>query len=908
MAGFHPDIQFSLNWRSYQARVLEELNEHLDDNHLHIVAAPGSGKTVLGLEVVRRLNTPTLILAPTVAIRDQWIDRFVQLFCPAHLRKPDWISRNIARPGFLTVSTYQGLYSACTGGREEEEKAEDTDLEETPAAGKTGHRGSHAAARKLTTALKQAQVRTIVVDEAHHLRSEWWKCLMDVKTVLANPTVIALTATPPYDVNAAEWQRYNELCGPVDAEISVPELVWKGDLCPHQDCLYLSTPTDDEHARMRDFRHRVAGLCRYLLAHDEFQDAIASHPAVVAPTTRLESLFDDPPYHYALAIFLKRTGRIVPKEFLRVLGMRSRQLPRFTLEWLEILLSGCLFTHTADFAAHGELFERIRRDVRHIGALEGKSVALRTTRTAVRLLCSSLSKLDSIEQIVRLESGTLAEGLRMVILTDFIRLADLPAHPGDEPPIRRIGVIPIFERIRRAGLPAVKLGILSGGIVVVPTASLGVLADLAGGMDIPAEALRTTNCRHDDRYSTVELAGPHADQLVTLVTRLFNQGGITVLVGTKSLLGEGWDAPAVNSLVLASFVGSYMLSNQMRGRAIRTQRGNPDKTANIWHPVCIETHMPDPGQDMAMLARRFKAFEGVSVDEPGITSGIERLGLELGPLSREQLRHINEQMAARALDRAVLRRRWHEAFAVAEQGRLAEEVLALDVGVPRDFVLRNTIKAVLLQGAAVAATVWTHLMQAAAPDRGPGGRYAFLILGVIAILSLFAALPFFIKALYVWVRFGPVAGSMRQIARSLLTAMVRTGLVKSDPRGMRLHVSHTKRGHVRCSLEGAARYETSLFTDALTELLGPIENPRYILRRVGRPAFLRRRDHHAVPSVLGRKKELAEVFLAMWKRHVGPADLIYTRGEDGRAQLLAARAAAMSTAMQERCDRAKTWM
>ena len=31
---------------------------------------------------------------------------------------------------------------------------------------------------------------------------------------------------------------------------------------------------------------------------------------------------------------------------------------------------------------------------------------------------------------------------------------------------------------------------------------------------------------------------------------------IKVIIGTKSLLGEGWDAPCVNSLILASFVGS----------------------------------------------------------------------------------------------------------------------------------------------------------------------------------------------------------------------------------------------------------------------------------------------------------------------------------------------------------------
>src|SRR5512138_1791219 len=98
MDTFPSDVRFRKPWRSYQQRVLDELTDHLDDNHLHIIAAPGSGKTVLGLEVLRRLNQPALILAPTVAIRDQWVDRFVNLFLDHGHEAPAWISRDIRAP------------------------------------------------------------------------------------------------------------------------------------------------------------------------------------------------------------------------------------------------------------------------------------------------------------------------------------------------------------------------------------------------------------------------------------------------------------------------------------------------------------------------------------------------------------------------------------------------------------------------------------------------------------------------------------------------------------------------------------------------------------------------------------------------------------------------------------------
>jgi superfamily II DNA or RNA helicase len=53
---FPENIVFKYSWRKYQQRVLDDLQEHLQDRHLHVVAPPGSGKTVLGLGVALRLN------------------------------------------------------------------------------------------------------------------------------------------------------------------------------------------------------------------------------------------------------------------------------------------------------------------------------------------------------------------------------------------------------------------------------------------------------------------------------------------------------------------------------------------------------------------------------------------------------------------------------------------------------------------------------------------------------------------------------------------------------------------------------------------------------------------------------------------------------------------------------------
>ena len=108
---FDNNIKFKYSWRPYQERVLKNAQKYLQDGKVNIVAAPGSGKTVLGLELLRRLNNPVLILAPTVTIKNQWVDRFVKLFMDVK-ETPEWISTNIYDLKKFNVATYQALHYA----------------------------------------------------------------------------------------------------------------------------------------------------------------------------------------------------------------------------------------------------------------------------------------------------------------------------------------------------------------------------------------------------------------------------------------------------------------------------------------------------------------------------------------------------------------------------------------------------------------------------------------------------------------------------------------------------------------------------------------------------------------------------------------------------------------------------
>ena len=907
MNTFPSEIQFQRTWRDYQARVLGELEEHLDDNRLHVVAAPGSGKTVLGLECMLRLDRPTLILSPTLAIRDQWIDRFVHLFIPDEQR-PDWISTDILEPGLFTCATYQSLYSAMSG-RPEPEEDEEEDDEEDDLSVVPREKEKSAPAAPVVQILRDAGVKTIIVDEAHHLRTNWWRSLTTLIRKMEDPTVVALTATPPYDVQPAEWERYKDLCGPVDAEVPVPELVRARNLCPHQDYVYFNHPSRGEAEQISEFRREVREAVAALCSNEAFADALGRHIWLGAPEGHLPDILDDPEYFSSIAVFLQCVRGAPPPGLLKAMGLDLDEIPKLTTVWLERLLTGCLFTHVDQHPDAEEAFDEVRRSFSRIGAIERRKVHLKATRRTRRLLVSSINKLQSIAEIVRLESDSLGDDLRMVVLTDFIRRSDLPRSADDIKPHTRIGIASIFETIRRERGEGVRLGALSGSLVIVPRSAEPALGELCEEAGIDAAQMRLRPLAHDEDYCILDAAGQEKKRVVRLITRLFTRGEITVLVGTKSLLGEGWDAPAINALILASFVGSYMLSNQMRGRAFRSQPGRPNKTANIWHLVCIEPGDEGPGEDYGTLTRRLQAFVGVSYTEDVIQNGTKRLGLGGVTFTRGKVEELNAATTARARDRDGLTEAWERALRRGDDAvRMVQEVRAPTALLPRAFIFQNTIRALLVEGLFSGIAAVCYALSSA--GRGQGSREGLSVLILIAVACLMGAvvaLPWCVKALWLTLKHGPVESSIAQIGEAVLRTLCRMKMVRTDLTKMLVAAERAGQGGVACWVEGGSSYEKSLCLDALQEALDPIDNPRYLLVRRSRLGAWNRQDWHAVPGVIGAKKESAEYFCSAWKRFVGPAELVYTRELEGRKKLLYARSHSLSAAFVERSERLNQW-
>ena len=119
-------LSFKGEWRAYQKRILEKSDSIMADGHIHLVAAPGSGKTTLGIEFIRRNSKPALILVPTVTIRQQWVDRIREAFLDTESLADEMISQNLKQPKTITVATYQALHSAINR-LEGDAEVEDTD-------------------------------------------------------------------------------------------------------------------------------------------------------------------------------------------------------------------------------------------------------------------------------------------------------------------------------------------------------------------------------------------------------------------------------------------------------------------------------------------------------------------------------------------------------------------------------------------------------------------------------------------------------------------------------------------------------------------------------------------------------------------------------------------------------------
>ena len=859
---FDSNIKFKYPWRPYQDRVLKEANKHLSDGKVNIVAAPGSGKTILGLELARRLAQPVIIFAPTVTIKNQWISKFISTFTDFK-EVPDWISTNIYDLKYFNVVTYQALHYAYKKKKIKNEELEDTD--DVIDDEKQTETLEQIKSYDIVQELKNKQITTLVLDEAHHLQSEWWKSLKEVTEQLKNIKIIALTATPPYDVEKNIWDNYVSLCGEIDEEISVPELVKAKNLCPHQDYIYFNYPTQEELENIKKYDEKLKNIIEEIKKDPQFIEAINNHKYIQNPNTNIEPILDNPEYYSSQLIFLKSVNKPIGSYHVQILG-HNKTLPNLNLEWMEILLKNVFITDRQSYENYEEIIANYEHKFNQIGAIEKKNLFLKDNKTIQKYFVNSLGKLNSISEIVRVEYDNLKDKMRMVILTDYIRKEYCTS---EDIQIDKMGVIPIFKTLT-VKYSNLKMAILTGGLFVVPKELSENLYGLCYTRGINADKLKFKPFILNENYVEVCMPESCRNDVMNCISKLFEIGKIQVIVGTKSLLGEGWDEPSINSLILATFVGSFMLSNQMRGRAIRTN-DNPKKTANIWHLVCVCDNLDGENSienaDLNLLKRRFQSFTGIGYETTQVTSGIERLGNFEGDFSKERVIQINEKMEQISNNRDKMFDNWENAVeSKSSNMKMVEEAEMenIDAFTSEWLVSKN------LKIAIVIAVVGLLL----------------LIIGIIPrwliILAEVGLITYIVTKVNKIKKMSTSQETVKAISEVLLEALKKSKHIKSPNAKAKVSTSN---GRITSCIEGAEMQESGLFVTSLSEIFSKFQNQRYIISTKTTNIS----KYFNVPKLFSVNKEAAEHFVNIWKSKIGNVELIYTRTPQGRKELLRAR-------------------
>lgn len=819
------EFKFTGKWRLYQQKFLDDIKIHLDDKKLNVVAAPGAGKTTLGIEIVQRLKNPALILSPSITIKNQWKQRLVQSFLPENANA-DWVSTSIKNIAVITSTTYQAVHSVMK-------------TRETTEA--------------FIEALKQYGVKTLVLDESHHLRKEWYRSLEYICKCLeaSDFRVVSLTATPPYDVTGSEWNNYYSLCGPVDAEISIPELVKNGDLCPHQDLIWFSDLTEEEKNFVFDFEKNRRDFFDYINKEMDFSYAVKTSAFVADYENNTELIYDDTDFTISIISYLLSLDDMdmsakILSEFLCI---ESAQIPKFNYETAEILFNGVLgkyknyFKNVSNLKAKLKEYKLLKTSTRvdFVGETDLK-----------KLFALNKNKLDSIVEITKLESDILKEDLREVVLLDYIGGKNAAG----------LNVLSVFENVfdfAKKSLNTVKAGILTGSLVVIPSEQKAALYDLLKKYEIKKENVLTTEFK--ENYLRVESYG--SANIVPVITELFSDGGINVLIGTQALLGEGWDAPCVNTLIIASTVGSYMLSNQMRGRALRVDKRNLNKNSDIWHLVSLYRRpgLYEESCDLSIAKKRFETFEGISHFDNKIQNGLLRLGYDSNLVWNNDCKKLNEYSKQLACQRHEVVKKWKTA--------LYPEMSSSASFMPQ-----------------VYESVQTQALK-------------------LPKICYWESENFIIKFLKKTVSDICINNSLKQIleiANALLITMYMTGDIRTLYKEIKLvHTTcNNSSGNltdVFLTVVNCTNYERNLFIKTLNELLSAPKNHRYILKK----QLKKTEKYIAVSEILGTKKEKVKELERNLRPILGYLDIVFTKNPQGRKELLISRFNPMLIQQIQKC-------
>ncbi len=926
-------------WRASQQQALDAV-ARAGRNSADVVLPPGAGKTAVGLEVARSLARPTLVLTPNTAVQGQWLRTWRDFAPPAppgaRRVHPQPASSSRELTTALTVLTHAQLsdWGSSPGDEDEPDDVSAALAEQRRAAVRGAPDADvlsllHARGRDVVARAAPLGPWTLVLDGSHALLASWGPLVPALAAALGADTfVLGLSAAGPEALAARHRPTYDALFGEASLEVAVPAAVRAGELAPSQSLLRTCTPLPGEQETVHAAAERFDRLRHQLLSERRgslpLPDWLRRRLHDEEPWAEIE--IDEP--SFARAALRLCVARSLPLPAGARLSAPHRA-PLDAQDWAAVIggyARDQLVGSTDDSDA--ALLASVREALPGLGwLLTGRG--LRATTSPVERLCArSPAKAGAAAEVLEAESAALGERLRALVVCDDDSAAPPPQSPTTASPTAT-------SRLVGAETPT---GLAHEAFWALATGSLAPVLRpvLCTG--------RTLVMRRDDLVSLRAFAPPSlADRLVAvaygpdrslvgitagadwtartwvpLVTDWLAAGGTQLIVGTRGLLGTGWDCPSLNVVVDLTSANDAFSAVDVPGRGLHRNLDHPDldhpdldhrdEVVDLWTVVCMTDAHPAGGADFARAVRRHEQRFTPTPDGL-LEAGIRACDPALSPFHAPDAA-TRAQVDARALQRTGERTAAHDTWREGSGEGAAAPVLAVrtdrGLGLPGSAVPASAVRVT----GALGPT--EHVPLPEPPERWrwwavpAAGLVVALVLAVVVavVAGLWPAVVAFVvvlAAVLAWVattRYGKEMNATDDGGRAALQRLAEVVADAVPGRTGRIQVDSDPDGSFRVALDDEPA-AAEVFRDALEELLLPPASPRWLAPRLvvcldgdrrDRARALGRRPEgavcwHAVPQALSGEAELP-AFREAWRRLVGPFALVDV-AEPGGAALLA---------------------